>query len=461
MQAGLIKYIKVIGTVLAVATVTAPARVTLCQTLIGFQGFETNSVAVAPVEPLNVVPTRPGVLTFGQQDLELLDTGVNSDNGSRIFEFIQPNETFNFESPAEPLPPIDTGRVFNATDGSLPWRLFWSNSRVDPGSLDAIVDSVERADELEIFLNTNVFVDLMYAAIVTDIILTGPVIPDDDLVGADVAINLKTGAPVELGGGLLGGQIGTDADQSDAFGVATVDRLDREFEVFDPVIDPEGSQFFFVADPDGSVVLELDSVSAEGFGGLELNFDLAIGDTGYEVGDRFAVIVNGETVLNLEEFIDPVAEVTVSPLQDAENAFATQTLDLSQFAGLESVQISFLMDSTADTEAFALDNIQLLGLEDPPLRGDYNDDGAVNAADYTVWRDSLNQAVAVGSGADGDGNGLVNGDDFTVWKDAYTGALPPPAILTVPSPAGLCSCGYTAAAMMLFLRRRGRCAATP
>ncbi len=70
------------------------------------------------------------------------------------------------------------------------------------------------------------------------------------------------------------------------------------------------------------------------------------------------------------------------------------------------------------------------------LPGDYNLDGFVNIADYTVWRDSLGAAVPNYSGADGDGNGLVEPADYQVWKQHFGEAfvavpgvfLPPAAI---------------------------------
>ena len=48
------------------------------------------------------------------------------------------------------------------------------------------------------------------------------------------------------------------------------------------------------------------------------------------------------------------------------------------------------------------------------LPGDYNGNGVVDAADYTVWRDSLNSTAVLG--ADGDGDHRVDQDDYEVLK---------------------------------------------
>jgi len=50
------------------------------------------------------------------------------------------------------------------------------------------------------------------------------------------------------------------------------------------------------------------------------------------------------------------------------------------------------------------------------LLGDYNQDGTVDAADFTVWRNSLGDNVAAFAGADGSGNGVVDEADYEVWK---------------------------------------------
>jgi hypothetical protein len=47
--------------------------------------------------------------------------------------------------------------------------------------------------------------------------------------------------------------------------------------------------------------------------------------------------------------------------------------------------------------------------------GDYNGNGEVDAADYTIYRDSLGQAVPAFTGADGSGNGIIDAADYNVW----------------------------------------------
>jgi hypothetical protein len=50
------------------------------------------------------------------------------------------------------------------------------------------------------------------------------------------------------------------------------------------------------------------------------------------------------------------------------------------------------------------------------LRGDYNRNGNVDAADYVLWRNSNGLTVTSGTGADGDVDGTVNATDFTTWR---------------------------------------------
>ena len=51
----------------------------------------------------------------------------------------------------------------------------------------------------------------------------------------------------------------------------------------------------------------------------------------------------------------------------------------------------------------------------PPVPGDYNHNGIVDAADYTIWRDTLGQ-TGMGLSADGNGNGSIDSGDYDLWK---------------------------------------------
>ncbi|WP_425395450.1 beta strand repeat-containing protein [Aeoliella sp.] len=82
---------------------------------------------------------------------------------------------------------------------------------------------------------------------------------------------------------------------------------------------------------------------------------------------------------------------------------------------------------------------------------DFNLDGHVNLADYTVWRNSLGATVTPFTGADGNGNGLVDSADYNLWK-LYFGIsyIPAAPVAAVQSTAANASGGtpdHTAATM--------------
>lgn len=68
--------------------------------------------------------------------------------------------------------------------------------------------------------------------------------------------------------------------------------------------------------------------------------------------------------------------------------------------------------------------------------GDYNGDGVVDARDYVVWRNTLGNNVAPGTGADGSGNGIVGVEDYNIWKTDYKNGMPAAlAASQVPEPS--------------------------
>jgi beta-glucanase (GH16 family) len=50
--------------------------------------------------------------------------------------------------------------------------------------------------------------------------------------------------------------------------------------------------------------------------------------------------------------------------------------------------------------------------------GDYNGDSTIDAADYSVWRNSLGQE-GIGLSADGSGNGSIGPEDYELWKASF------------------------------------------
>ena len=65
------------------------------------------------------------------------------------------------------------------------------------------------------------------------------------------------------------------------------------------------------------------------------------------------------------------------------------------------------------------------------LAGDYNHNGIVDTADYTIWRDTLGSTSDLR--ADGDSNGVVNAADYSVWKMSF-GAGGAPALQPILRP---------------------------
>ncbi len=86
--------------------------------------------------------------------------------------------------------------------------------------------------------------------------------------------------------------------------------------------------------------------------------------------------------------------------------------------------------------------------------GDYNDNGIVDAADYTVWRNSLGASVGI-LPADGDGSGSVDAGDYAIWKMHFGESLGSGGgSSAVPEPASLRLLLFALVALATTPRRR-------
>jgi hypothetical protein len=94
-------------------------------------------------------------------------------------------------------------------------------------------------------------------------------------------------------------------------------------------------------------------------------------------------------------------------------------------------------------------------LVDQGLPGDFNGDGVVDSADYTVWRDNLggNNSALNGAGDEsGASFGRVDAADYQLWRTNYGATLTQAARSAIPEPASWLG-GLLAAAAVVARRR--------
>ncbi|MEQ8848027.1 hypothetical protein [Botrimarina sp.] len=91
------------------------------------------------------------------------------------------------------------------------------------------------------------------------------------------------------------------------------------------------------------------------------------------------------------------------------------------------------------------------------LLGDYNGDGRVDAADYTVWRDTLGSTTDLRANGDDSGasQGRIDAQDYQTWRSNY-GSAGAPAAASAPEPTAVSTALACAALTFLAARRSGR-----
>lgn len=112
-----------------------------------------------------------------------------------------------------------------------------------------------------------------------------------------------------------------------------------------------------------------------------------------------------------------------------------EAFDEIRVVGLDSSYYTSSLDG-------GLFQITIVGDPSGNLAGDYNNDGVVDAADYTVWRGDYGATDHdPWTVADGDGDGDADGADFLVWQRQYgmtlADASSSAGSTTVPEPSSL------------------------
>ncbi|WP_442484600.1 hypothetical protein [Aeoliella sp. SH292] len=140
-----------------------------------------------------------------------------------------------------------------------------------------------------------------------------------------------------------------------------------------------------------------------------------------------------------------------------------QEFELGQMfniGGLRDLDLSFAVSVAGGDPYVAQGTVRYGAIETTLLvEGDYNNDGIVNLADYTVWRDNLGGTSLPNEGA-GISPGVVDAADYTFWKSRFgatsgagAGALAA-APASVPEPSTVATCLMAAMALAGCARRR-------
>jgi hypothetical protein len=93
---------------------------------------------------------------------------------------------------------------------------------------------------------------------------------------------------------------------------------------------------------------------------------------------------------------------------------------------------NFTQTGTSQTDFILLS----IDISAPTLPGDYNENGAVDAADYIVWRNTVGETGA-GLAADGNGNNEIDAGDYDVWRLHFGNTAGNDAPVPVPEPSTL------------------------
>lgn len=130
---------------------------------------------------------------------------------------------------------------------------------------------------------------------------------------------------------------------------------------------------------------------------------------------------------------------TYSTFLDGELAVTTPFVEpgggIDRYTDVDVVAIAAGFDaiSQANTGVAYLDNL----IVRDGMRGDFNNDGVLDAADYPVWR-AQNGLTGYGLAGDANADGQVDAADYWIWANQFgeTNALAGPTA-TIPEPTGL------------------------
>ncbi len=180
-----------------------------------------------------------------------------------------------------------------------------------------------------------------------------------------------------------------------------------------------------------------------------INLQAAIGEP-FAVDSFFDVYWDG-VPLDLPEVLFPDEEVFIPIPYDA--ALFAEGEHLLEFVPTGVPAPYDLWLENLELTSGEIRKLEAIG----PLEGDYNGNGLVDAADYTVWRDAVESGVA--ELLNDPSPGIVDESDYWYWREHYGEVVPLPAgigsslVTTVPEPAASWLAVLALVAMVVTRRR--------
>jgi len=209
---------------------------------------------------------------------------------------------------------------------------------------------------------------------------------------------------------------------------------------------------------------------------LELLVDPTTGEARVKNGSAFGATIEGYSILSSSGSLRPgdgfwhsltdqntAGWVEAGPATDALSELNPESQMLVASGGSFSLGAPFNPAGVQDlTFEFQIKNnaavttgIVMYG---PLLAGDFNRNGAVDAADYALWRKMNGQQVARGASADGNGDGLIDNTDYQLWRSNFGNSSSGGGAMggneTVPEPESIVFMSLSAAQIFVFQRRR-------
>jgi hypothetical protein len=190
----------------------------------------------------------------------------------------------------------------------------------------------------------------------------------------------------------------------------------------------------YTQNANGTLVIDIEGNDNSNPLNLQFDFLEIMGNA--NLSGTLAVDLEGYTPLQGEQFTIVDANTLSGAFSNAPNGHRLDTVD---------EDFSFTVNYNAGAGTVTLASFALLA--------DYNLNGKVDAADYTVWRNSLNQA-GPNLIADGNRDGMVTQLDFAFWKSHYGESIGNGAgtttanLANVPEPTGAFLAGVALAGLL-------------